>query len=587
MALSVLSRRGNTIWLLAFVVLTYLCVNELLDVSNYSCHPEYDPNKDTLPNSPKGAVPYEAEAVENEFQYQGVHFKSRDVKSLNEYPVLDTLDPSFIPSTVHYVWCGRRLFEFNHYLSVKSVIDFIKPDKIIFHVEHDPRMDPKKYNQWWNELRDTFPFLTIHHIESALDGACSPTDESKRLTYILERLANGGVYMSEFTILSKFPLEFKKKSLIWAYENNKGFILARQGYVQQGSVSSLLKGTHPDTIRFQCPNNVTFSRGNGQYYCVNTPYMFYPKKIWVLENAFGALCRKIFYGKEEILRPKPSYDELIPNIAHVMWIGGKKMDFLFYISILSLLYVVEVDAVYMHAPMPPGGKYWKMLEAHPKVKFIFKDVPETVYGMKVKQLSHVSDVWRVELMQKFGGIYVDMDAIFVNKIPYWLRGYDAVANFDWPRWDKPFPESINFGVSMAKRNSTFFRHFQETMRFYVESSYTFNGLRQPYKALERNPGAIFMYPHFQTICFFDKCHPTYSYDMHNENVTHLNYPFDWRKDTIAIHITYPTPKELWDEVYMLNIKTMYSDMARMVLEKAGQLRNGKLTWPQCHYWENC
>ena len=65
-------------------------------------------------------------------------------------------------------------------------------------------------------------------------------------------------------------------------------------------------------------------------------------QIWELDDSFGRLCRKIFYGTESVLMPKPSYEELVPNIGHMIWLGGGTMDFVFYLSALSVLYVVEV-----------------------------------------------------------------------------------------------------------------------------------------------------------------------------------------------------------------------------------------------------
>ena len=64
--------------------------------------------------------------------------------------------------------------------------------------------------------------------------------------------------------------------------------------------------------------------------------------IWELETPLGRVARKLYYGTEAVLKPQPSYDELVPNIGHMIWIGGGRMDFLFYLSILSKLFVLKV-----------------------------------------------------------------------------------------------------------------------------------------------------------------------------------------------------------------------------------------------------
>ena len=75
---------------------------------------------------------------------------------------------------------------------------------------------------------------------------------------------------------------------------------------------------------------------------------FYPKDIWELDDAFGRAAREVFYGTSNILKHQPSYEVLVPNMGHMIWLGGGEMDFLFYLSVLSVIYVLEVDTLYIH-----------------------------------------------------------------------------------------------------------------------------------------------------------------------------------------------------------------------------------------------
>jgi len=47
-------------------------------------------------------------------------------------PVHSIFNNSYSPNTVFYVWCGKRQFEFQHYLSVLSVAYYLRPDNILF-----------------------------------------------------------------------------------------------------------------------------------------------------------------------------------------------------------------------------------------------------------------------------------------------------------------------------------------------------------------------------------------------------------------------------------------------------------------------
>jgi hypothetical protein len=78
-----------------------------------------------------------------------------------------------------------------------------------------------------------------------------------------------------------------------------------------------------------------------------------------------------------------------------------------------------------------------------------------VYGQSVGFVSHVSDVWRADILYKYGGVYLDTDAIFVRRLTNELRAYDAVAAYDWPQWNPPFPDVFNLGVTLGKPGSRF------------------------------------------------------------------------------------------------------------------------------------
>lgn len=89
-----------------------------------------------------------------------------------------------------------------------------------------------------------------------------------------------------------------------------------------------------------------------------------------------------------------------------------------------------------------------------------------MYGTAVNVLSHMTDVWRVDFMIKYGGIYVDTDVVFIRPLEHDIRGYDAVVTYDWTYWNHPFPDTFNFGVSIGKRNAPFWHKFQ--VGFYAE-----------------------------------------------------------------------------------------------------------------------
>jgi len=71
-----------------------------------------------------------------------------------------------------------------------------------------------------------------------------------------------------------------------------------------------------------------------------------------------------------------------------------------------------------------------------RVTFVIRPIPDSVYGGFIAHYYRplMSDIIRVELMIRYGGIYTDTDAIWVKPLTQEDRGYDAVATFDWIDW---------------------------------------------------------------------------------------------------------------------------------------------------------
>lgn len=484
------------------------------------------------------------------------------------------LDPKLAPNNVFYVWCGRRWFEFEHYLSVKSVIRELRPDNIVFYYDFEPVMDSWTYNTWFSELKHEYPFFRTFHMNEDYSSQACKSHGQANLQFILDRLTEmGGMYVHESTLISHFSLEFRKASIVHGLNltDLSGLLMAKRSLPGKTPLETFIKDPDTETHSFSCVSTERYLIMEEDPHCVYPGYKFFPKDIWELDTKFGRLVRRIFYGTPEIKLPPQNYDVLIPNIAHIVWIGGGDMDFLFYLGVLSLIYVAEVKTVFIHGDAPPRGPYWNRIRNHPQVVLVYRETPKTVYGTRVDVLSHVTDVWRVDFMVKYGGIYVDTDTIFVKPLDKDIRAYDAVGAYDWTYWNHPFPDTINFGVAIGKKNAKYWQMFQESMRWFMDNDWSWNGLRQPYRIKERHPELVKIDPSLQVICFQSLCHPTWWPDYHNESIHHLNSKSitNWRTDTYAFHWTLPTPVELQNPENLLLTNSIFSEIGQYVLTKAG------------------
>ena len=130
---------------------------------------------------------------------------------------------------------------------------------------------------------------------------------------------------------------------------------------------------------------------------------------------------------------------------------------------------------------------------------MYRSVGNGIYGHKVKVVEHIADTWRVDVIKKYGGIYLDSDAIAVQPLSHRLRSYEAVLSIEPYSSSRPFPDIINDGVLVGKKNAQFLTLFQESMKDFRDNDWSFNCLRQPYKVKERYPELVLLDPHLQVI----------------------------------------------------------------------------------------
>ena len=358
-------------------------------------------------------------------------------------PVEYLLNPEYAPNTVFYLWCGtQRSLQFHHYLNIMSVIKNMRPDNIIFMYRNLPALDQHIYNTFYSELKDNYPFFRAIPADK---NACHHNYPSSE--FVKQYLTKyGGWFMSPLTMVNAYTASLRNTSFINAYNKSteQGFLMARTGYPGHYNVEDITSDPTIHATSLTCISVEQYNHWDftDEPLCINNPNIFWPKDIIEKDDRFSQLCRRIFYGSAAIPSPTPDYNTLAPNIGHMIWVGHGRMDFLFFLGVLSLLYVAEVDCVYIHGDGPPTGPYWDKLKHHPRVKYVFRQPPKQVYGNLVTDLPHLSDVWRVDIMTRYGGLYIDTDSLVVRKFDEDSRAYDAIVSVDWPQWNVPYPVSV-------------------------------------------------------------------------------------------------------------------------------------------------
>jgi len=104
----------------------------------------------------------------------------------------------------------------------------------------------------------------------------------------------------------------------------------------------------------------------------------------------------------------------IPSIFHFIFVGGRPFSFIHYLAVLTANKVNRPECIYFHHTELPTGVWWEkarmMLTLH-KVEPIHE-----IYGNPIKYPAHMADVIRMQMLQQFGGVYLDLDMICINPL---------------------------------------------------------------------------------------------------------------------------------------------------------------------------
>ena len=282
-------------------------------------------------------------------------------------------------ATVFYIWCGvrRRPFEFRNYLSVRSALRTLRPDAVWFYCESEPIVDSRLYNTWWQELIDDVPFFHRQNLRDVghltpLNACEDPGRPSADFVFALVT-TRGGTFVDESTIVVSRPPDDR---LTVAVDSNVRLRLlnAHRGTSCPSLSSNDSWSWSSQNIRVTtCPSHLELNDANTTL-CFHVAQSLYPKDIWWSNSSVSQILRLQFYNSAEVQQLLPSYKRLAPNVGHVVWVGGGKMNFLFFLCVLSLLHVAKVDVVYIHGDSPPTGIYWKLLiDTGQKVQLVYRE----------------------------------------------------------------------------------------------------------------------------------------------------------------------------------------------------------------------
>lgn len=176
---------------------------------------------------------------------------------------------------------------------------------------------------------------------------------------------------------------------------------------------------------------------------------------------------------------------LVPNHIHFIRFFIPKVTYVEMICILAAFNNQKPDKIIFHRNHNTSfiGKYWNILESTQGfldiVEYNYIALPTEIFGQSLvgrNGIHHGSDIARIQIMMKYGGIFLDNDVYVINSLDRYRR-FEMTLN-----WDNN--QFLGTQVLLAHKDARFLKLWLESYRgAYNKKLWYYNAGERPTKTI--------------------------------------------------------------------------------------------------------
>ena len=273
----------------------------------------------------------------------------------------------------------------------------------------------------------------------------------------------------------------------------------------------------------------------------------------------------------------------IPKVFHFVFglkPQGKPFHLLHYLCLKSCIEVNQPERVHFYYRFEPHGYYWDIIR--PQLTLIRVKETALVADFRYRdkdvrhyRYAHDADFVRLEKLLEHGGVYADMDSLFVNPLPERLFAQPFVlgreGNVHNAKTGRTEPSLCN-AVILSRPGSSFGRLWLTTMEQAFDGAWSSHSGFLPWQLSQEHPEWV----HLEPACSFFKhaCTPTGIQTLFNGLDPDFNNVYSmhlwhhvwaawWRRDFTTFHEARLT------EEFVRQVDTTYNLVARRFLLRTG------------------
>ena len=173
-----------------------------------------------------------------------------------------------------------------------------------------------------------------------------------------------------------------------------------------------------------------------------------------------------------------------------------------YLCLASCIATQQPDAVVLHYVNEPWGPLWDAVKPRITLRVLDEDAVHRSLlpdypAFAQYRYAHLSDVVRLEILQEHGGVYADMDTLFVARYPDCMFEHACVMGrelLDRKAAGKDAEGSLCNAVILAEPGSTFIQRWMEQIGAAFDGTWSRHSTFLPFELSQQFPADIHVEP---------------------------------------------------------------------------------------------
>jgi hypothetical protein len=193
---------------------------------------------------------------------------------------------------------------------------------------------------------------------------------------------------------------------------------------------------------------------------------------------------------------------MIPNVFHFVFGLREQTEpfhLMYYLCLASCLEVNRPDAVCLHYQHEPWGEWWERIRPHLVLRRISPDASITAHTYDDPvvarfRYAHLADVARLQILLDEGGVYADIDTLFLRPIPEEWRTRQFILGHETPPPAATHSGSLCNAWMASAPGAEFGRRWLEQLPHAFDGSWSNHSTLLPYRLWQQYPHLIDVQP---------------------------------------------------------------------------------------------